>query len=629
MSGGTSAFAQDATPAASPKADLPVTPPELEQYAQDWPVAQANLASTRVAAGESIDSSNVAQLGVAWELPIDASSAFGAITSNPIVQGDTVYIIDNVATVQAVNRETGEVKWKNEYNGATYGPNGVAIGYDTLVLAVGDSAEVVAVRPADGSEIWRIQLTTQQSLGITMAPAIYDGIVIVSTEPGGNPKGSYEGGANGVLFGIDIRNGETIWTWDTVEDDLWGNFRINSGGGLWYPPSIDENGVLYMGIGNAGPWPGTKDYPNASSRPGENDYANNLVALDPNQGKVLWNVNVKPRDLYDLDNQQTPVLASVSMGGVDTNVVYTSGKHGYVVAAHRESGQEFWRVPVGTHKNDGLLELPEESIEIFPGTLGGVESPMAFKDGVLYVAAFNLAARMNASGFDYDPDQSYSIATTNLIALDGATGAVIWNTELAYGIAGPGPTLSGDLMFVGSLDGMVRAFTLADGKQVWTSQTSADLNAPFAVADDMLFVPAGSVIAPSSDTPDPAPGYYPAVVAYKLGASGTPTLGAPTQETAATPSAGSSDAPTVTMVDLAFQPNEFTIPANTDVTVQLINKGVLSHDFVIDDPAVNSSLIDGGAEGSVVLNLAPGTYTFYCSVEGHAAAGMVGKVTAE
>ncbi|MGB3330907.1 MAG: PQQ-binding-like beta-propeller repeat protein [Thermomicrobiales bacterium] len=641
IGGASSVLAQDATPesgsaasaGATPEAvQLPAMPPELDQYVQDWPVAQANLESTRVASGGSIDSSNVSTLGVAWELPITASSPGGAITSNPVIQGDTVYIIDNAATIQAVNRETGEVKWKNEYNVATAGPNGVALGYGILVGVLGDAATVIALKPEDGSELWRFQLANHGALGITMAPAIFDGLVYVSTEPGGNSKGTYKGGANGVLYALDITNGQTLWTWDTVNDDLWGNFRVNSGGGLWYPPAIDpKTGILYMGIGNAGPFPGTKEFPNGSSRLGVNDYANNLVALDPRAGKILWSLNVKPRDIYDHDNQETPILGTVKIGDVDTEVVFTTGKHGYVVAAHRVSGQEFWRVAVGKHQNDGLLELPPDGLDILPGVLGGVNSPMAFKDGVVYVAAFNLATRMTPTGLDFAAfSGGYASATSNLVALDGATGRVIWDIALPYGVIGPGPTISGDLMFVGSLDGIVRAFTLADGKQVWTSQTSAGLNAPFAIADDMLFVPAGSVIAPSADSPNPVPGYLPAMIAYKLGASGSPTLGTPTA-TDSTPAAnaGSSEAPTITMIDLAFQPNEITIAANTDVTVTLDNKGVLSHDFVIDDPKVNSGILNGGTSGSVSLNLAPGTYSFYCSVEGHAAAGMVGRVIAK
>ena len=624
---GSIASAQDATPAAEEA--LPLVPPEVEQYAAEWPVAQADLAATRVATGGTIDSSNVATLGVAWELTLDASSTFGAVSANPVVQNGVVYLIDNFAATQAIDLATGEVIWRKDFNVPTAGPNGVALGYGTLISILGDTAEVVALDPATGDERWRFQLANHGALGITMAPQITNGLVIVSTEPGGNTKGTYEGGANGVVYALDIQTGITLWTWDTVEDDLWGNFTVNSGGGLWYPPSVDANGVLYMGIGNAAPFPGTPEYPNATSRPGENDYANNLVALDPSQGKILWNVNLKPRDLFDLDNQQTPVLGTVDIGGVPTDLVYSSGKHGYVAAVDRVSGVEIWKIGVGVHKNDNLQVIPEgESVEVYPGILGGVESPMAFKDGVLYVAAWNFPTSYTSTAFEFVTDAGgYSAATTNLVAIDGATGAVLWDTFLEVGVAGSGPTISGDVLFVGALDGRVLAFNLADGSQIWESQTSAGINAPFAIAGDTLLVPAGSFIAPSAATPDPAPSVIPSLIAYRLGATGTPTLGDPS--TASTPATTEGDGIVVTAVDLAFEPKEITIAADTDVEITLVNNGALQHDFVIEEQGVDSGLVEAGGQTTFTVNLPAGSYTFICSVEGHAQAGMVGTLTVE
>jgi len=625
---GSDALAQDATPEAA----LPVVPPEVEQYANDWPVAQGDLAATRFARGGQIDSSNVSTLGVAWELPLTATSAWGAITSNPIVQGDTVYIVDNQGDVTAIDRETGSEKWKTTYNVATAGPNGLAIGYGILVSVLGDSATTVALDPATGEELWSFQLANHNSLGITMAPFIYNGFVIVSTEPGGNTKGNYQGGANGVVYCLDVQTGITLWTWDTVEDDLWGDFTVNSGGGLWYPPSVDSDGVLYLGVANAAPWyPTTEIQNDLATRPGDNDYANNLVALDPAQGKVLWNVNMKPRDLFDLDNQQTPIVADVEIGGEPAKIVITTGKHGYVAGVHRESGGILWLTPVGTHKNDGLTNLPDDPIEIFPGTLGGVESPAAYKDGVVYVACLNFPSYIGKVTWNYAPGLTYSDMTSNLVAIDAVTGQIIWDVALDYGIAGPGPVISGDLLFTGSLDGIVRAFSIVDGSQVWTSQTSAGLNAPFAIAGDLLLVPAGSIIAASPDSPETLPGYYPALIAYKLGATGTPTLAeASTSDSGdATPAAAAEGEVVVEAYDLGFTPNAFTIPANTDVTLTLKNTGVLIHDLVSDAGGFATSALNGGEEESITINLAAGEYAFICSIEGHASAGMVGTVTVE
>lgn len=519
-------FAQDSTPvalpepAASPTALGPAIPPEVTQYANDWPVAQGDLAATRNAIGGTIDSSNVTSLTVAWELPIDAPSAFGAITSNPVVQGDTVYIIDNNANIQAVDKATGTVKWKQEYGVSTFGPNGVAIAYGYLIGVLGDTATVVALKPDTGEEIWRFQLANHNALGITMAPFVYDNYIIVSTEPGGNSKGTYEGGANGVVYALDVATGITLWTWDTVKDDLWGNFRVNSGGGLWYPPSVDtDTGVLYMGIGNAAPFPGTKEHPNATSRPGPNDYANNLVALDPNAGRLLWNINIKPHDLFDLDNQQTPVLADVEKDGVTRKLVFSSGKHGIVIGVDRESGYEIWRVPVGRHQNDTLLEIPDgESVQVFPGVLGGVESPMAYADGVLYVIAFNFPTTWTSVDLDFTSIGNFADATANILAMDALTGDIIWDVETPTGITGPGPTLSKDVLFTAGLDGILRAYKTTDGSLLWSYQLEAGVNAPFAVAGDTLIVPAGSFITPSADTQGEPPAIAAKVTAFKLGA---------------------------------------------------------------------------------------------------------------
>jgi plastocyanin len=82
------------------------------------------------------------------------------------------------------------------------------------------------------------------------------------------------------------------------------------------------------------------------------------------------------------------------------------------------------------------------------------------------------------------------------------------------------------------------------------------------------------------------------------------------------------------MGEFYFDPNVFTIPANTDFTVTLVNKGLVGHDFNIADPAVSSPLIAPGDTATITLNLPAGSYEFTCSVEGHADAGMYGKVTA-
>ena len=69
---------------------------------------------------------------------------------------------------------------------------------------------------------------------------------------------------------VDAGTGQVLWYFDTTTDNLWGQPTVNSGGGFWHPPSVDDDGKLYIGVANPAPYPGVKDWPWASSRPGDN-----------------------------------------------------------------------------------------------------------------------------------------------------------------------------------------------------------------------------------------------------------------------------------------------------------------------------------------------------------------------
>jgi uncharacterized cupredoxin-like copper-binding protein len=93
---------------------------------------------------------------------------------------------------------------------------------------------------------------------------------------------------------------------------------------------------------------------------------------------------------------------------------------------------------------------------------------------------------------------------------------------------------------------------------------------------------------------------------------------------------------TITMVDIAFQPNTVTIPANTDVTITLTNTGVTMHNFSVNDhnnPNVKnlgiSVNVQPGQTQTVTVNAPAGDYYFYCNVPGHEEAGMHGTLTVQ
>jgi glucose dehydrogenase/plastocyanin len=608
----------------------PPVPPEFTDQVTNWPVEGGNLKATRAAQGSTISTANVGELGVGWRAPVVASSTYGSLTSNPAIVGDIVYVQDATSNVYAWSLTSGQQVWKREYNlpVPSGGPNGVAVAYGNAYFPVGSDGLVVAVNATTGEDVWQVSIEGPLGEGITMSPLVYDSTVYISTIPG-NDGAFYKGGQRGVIHAIDAATGNLLWYFDTTTDNLWNNPRANSGGGLWHPPSVDDIGNLYVGVGNAAPYPGNEEYPAGSSRTGENDYANCTIRINPATGGIDWYVNVKPFDLFDLDNQLTPILATVPVDGVDTPVAYSSGKHGIVVAFHAETGAELWRVPVGLHQNDNLGELPEEDyVEVLPGTLGGVETPMAFANGVLYVPVYNMSSFYNASGID-PASIDITRATGQLVAIDGATGAILWDVAQPTGLLA-GATVANDLVFTGGLDGVVRAFNVADGSQVWTFQAGAGLNAPFAISGDVLIVPAGGPLIPSVDTFSPPPETGQEVIAITLGGEvqATPVAGPATPQAVASP-VGDGTGFTVNAIDINFDPKELTIPANADVEVTVTNQGVLQHDFVIDALNVKTPMLNGDESFVVTINASAGTYEYYCSVRGHREAGMSGTLTVQ
>jgi alcohol dehydrogenase (cytochrome c) len=485
--------------------------------ASQWLTAQGNMRATRFVEHGVINAGNVESLSIMWNFPLHAESTYGAMTSNPIVTVDSIYIVDQEGNVHAIDRASGGRIWRHDFNVSTGGPNGLAIAESAIVSVLGDTAEVVSLTRDTGEEQWRVRLSKGHGLGVTVAPFVVGDRVFVGTAPGGNSDFTYHPGAFGSIYCLDLQSGKTIWEWRTVADDAWGNPQANGGGGVWYPPSYGEDGTLYFGVGNPAPFPGTRELPNGSSRPGPNDYANCLVALNAESGSLKWHINVVPFDLFDHDNQLTPLLITSHRDGRTRDIVITSGKHGFVIAADARTGTELWRTAVGHHQNDDLTELPESFVEVSPGLFGGVLAPMAASGDVVIVAALDLPTQYNKSGYNI---VGFDSATTALTALNIDAGNTLWETRISSGVFGAGPTISGDLVFVGTMDGMVRAFRVDDGRQMWSLQLDAGINAPFAIAGDTLYVAAGAFLIPSveSTITDLDAAQEPGLYAISLGA---------------------------------------------------------------------------------------------------------------
>ena len=81
---------------------------------------------------------------------------------------------------------------------------------------------------------------------------------------------------------------------------------------------------------------------------------------------------------------------------------------------------------------------------------------------------------------------------------------------------------------------------------------------------------------------------------------------------------------TVTMKEFKFTLSKTRV-RHGSVTFKLVNKGKLPHDFAI--AGKKSKLIKHGKTGTLTVTLKAGKIAYKCTVPGHAAAGMKGKLT--
>lgn len=512
---------------------VPAIPPELADAA--WPLPNRDHFSSRATTDSPINASNVKQLEEVWRYQVPGGDIYGNITTSLIIIGDVIYFQERTGVVHAVDLATGKGIWKagDPNAGTMFGPNGVAVGwgkvFSTKIGPRGRGELVVAYDINTGEELWASDITSDRS-ELNIQPFPHGGLVFASSS-------GFPAGERGTIHALDQATGSIVWQFATVEDEgLWGNPKVNSGGGAWYPPSLDpETDTLYYGIGNPYPYPGIPGYPAGASRPGDNRWTNSTVALDAATGELRWGFQAFPHDIFDRDHVLT-AIAEIPADGEATDgqaadgettrkVIISTGKGAVVFGLDPATGEELWQTSVGKHQNDHLTSF-DETIEVFPGVQGGIVTPIATADGVAYATVLNAPTVYN-SDEDFQAEQRTSLFTnpSNVVAIDAATGEIVWDVEVTAELIGAtdlfaaldwadqpdlfgGMTVVNDLLFTATYFGQILAFDRFSGKLVWGHQASSSVNGWPAVSGDMIVFPIGQ--------PSEIAGTGPHLVAFKL-----------------------------------------------------------------------------------------------------------------
>jgi len=475
------------------------SPPADRARAPRWSGWSAAVTNTRAqtAADAGLSAADVSRLTLKWAFGFpDASVAW----SQPTVSAGRVFVGSQNGTVYALDARTGCIRWTYAARGGvrTAIAIGPAAGSAPAVAYFGDTgANVYGVDAETGRELWVRKADDHPLARVTGSPTVHAGRVYVGVSSYEESQGADPQYAcctfRGSVSAFDAATGAVVWRTSLITDPpqrrgtstagvpLWGP----SGAAIWSAPTIDAvRRRVYVATGNAYSGP-----PVSSS--------NAVIALDLVSGAIAWTRQVSPGDIYvsncragnpncpevngpDVDFGSPPMLARTAPGR-DLLVIGQKSGVGYALDPDKE-GAIVWQYRAGQG-----------------GLLGGIEWGSAVDGERAYFAVSDVTTAKPGG----------------LHAVSLATGTAAWTAPPppVACAAGRGCTAAQSaaltvipgVVFSGSFDGALRAYSTTTGDVIWSFDTNktftavngvgaagASIGGPGpAIAGGMLFVNSG------------------------------------------------------------------------------------------------------------------------------------------
>ena len=345
----------------------------------EWPAYAADQAGTKYLPLDQITKENVADLEIVWRQPVipdairNGETTRGPVGSQttPLMVGGLLFFSTGLGTIAALEPTTGEVVWNTgpSDGGRVRQTRGVAYWTDgdtrRIVATLGPKLVSLDARTGERDSAFGESGEVDLRVGLlrpfptflwNSAPIIVRDVVIIGSfipDILSNQVPATKEALRGDVRGFDVRTGEHLWTFHTIplENEFgvetWGadpvddraSWEYSGNTNMWAHPTGDEElGIVYLPLSTP-----SNDY-YGGHRPGDNLFAESLVAVDATTGERLWHFQAVHHGVWDYDFASSAVLLDITVDGREIKAVAQPSKQAFTYVFDRITGEPVWPI---------------------------------------------------------------------------------------------------------------------------------------------------------------------------------------------------------------------------------------------------------------------------------------------
>ena len=345
----------------------------------EWPAYAADQAGTKYLPLDQINKDTVGRLDIVWRQPVipdairNGETTRGPVGSQttPLMAGGLLYFSTGLGTIAALRPTTGAVVWNTgpsdgvrvrQTRGIAYWTDGenrrvvATLGPKLVSLDAASGERDPGFGEAGEVDLRQGLLRPFPAFFWNAAPIIVRDVIIIGSfveDITTNQRVATKESPRGDVRGYDVRTGEHLWTFHTIPREhefgveTWGadpvddraSWEYSGNTNMWAHPTGDEElGIVYLPLSTP-----TNDY-YGGHRPGDNLFAESLVAVDAESGERLWHFQAIHHGVWDYDFASSAVLLDITVDGREIRAVAQPSKQAFTYVFDRVTGEPVWPI---------------------------------------------------------------------------------------------------------------------------------------------------------------------------------------------------------------------------------------------------------------------------------------------